>query len=700
MNLKTNREQSHSPQILVVDDERDARLLIRKELEAAGFGVYESPDGVSALTDITRYQPDLVLLDVKMPGMDGISVCQSIRAMEAFKKIPILMLTGVDGLEYIRRAFDAGATDFINKTTNLGFVSQRIRYVLRNIEQQDALFTNQRQLEEAQRVAKLGYWKFSVDISNFSLSEQARKILCISPTGFDNTLNGYLNLIHISDRDMMKSAIECALYEKESFSIDYRIIDVTGKKIYIHSQGEVVEGVDGSVIAILATVQDISERKKSEATFEHMALYDGLTDLCNRSLFQNRLAHSMAMAHREEKLLALCFLDLDNFKQVNDTLGHAVGDELLKSVAKRLKSSMRQGDVIARLGGDEFGIVVEGLSTIDELEKIVTKLRNRLGKMHHIRGHDLLVSASIGVTLYPLDSADKNTILANADAAMYKAKELGGNRFCFYSHDMDDRSHRRLDMEQKLRNALKNNELRVYYQPRMQLDSGDIVAVEALLRWQHPDFGLLPPSKFIKIAEETGLIYPIGLWLLKSACTQILKWKRLGLGDLHLAINMSGRQFAQQDMIRHMQKIMLEIGFNPQHLIIEITENVAMRNITSVTETLSQIKAMGAVVAIDDFGAGHSSMNHLQRLPIDMLNIDRSFIMNVAGRERDGATARAIIALAHGLGLKVIAEGVETQTQVDFLRKYKCDAMQGHFISPPVPAAEVVPLLESRELTV
>lgn len=699
MNLKSNTGQHH-PKILVVDDEKDARLLIRKELEGAGFAVYESVDGVAALKDITQYHPDLVLLDVMMPGMDGISVCQSIRSIEEFSKTPILMLTGVDGLDYIRRAFDAGATDFINKTTNLGFVAQRIRYVLRNIKQRDALFTHHHQLEEAQRVAKLGYWKLSVDINNFSLSDQARKILGINQSGFNNSLEGYLNLIHVGDRDVMKSAIECALYEKEPFSVDYRIIDVSGKKVHIHSQGEVVEGVDGSVMAILATVQDISERKKSEATFEHMALYDALTDLCNRSLFQNRLAHSMAMAHREEKLLALCFIDLDNFKQVNDTLGHAIGDELLKSVAKCLKSSMRQGDIIARLGGDEFGIAIEGLSNIEELEKIVSKLRARLGEMHEIRGHDLLVTASIGVTLYPLDSVDKNTMLANADAAMYKAKELGGNRYCFYSHDMDDRSHRRLDMEQKLRNALEADELRVFYQPQVNTRTGRIIGIEALLRWQHPDYGLLTPSKFIRIAEETGLIYPIGLWVLKTACIQVLKWKKKGLGELRLAVNMSARQFAQRDMLVHMQRIMQEVGFDPSFLNIEITETVAMHNIVNVTETLQQVKAMGAKVSIDDFGAGHSSMNHLQRLPIDSLNIDRSFIMNVAGRERDGATARAIIALAHGMGLKVIAEGVETSAHVNFLKKYKCDEMQGYHFSPPVPASELTPLLESCELTV
>jgi diguanylate cyclase (GGDEF)-like protein/PAS domain S-box-containing protein len=686
-----------TPLILVVDDEQDTRILLRNELEACGFLVEEASSGVVALDRLRIIQPDLILMDVIMPKMDGIATCQAMREQPGFQDIPILMLTGVDGIDYIRRAFDAGATDFINKTHNLGIVSQRIRYALRNHQQKDALFSSRTQLELAQRVAKLGYWKLDIQSLRLTLSDQARVMFGYEPTQFDSNLKSYLSLVHLNDQEKVRSAIDCAIWQADPFEIDYRILDIQGNKRYIHTMGDVIADVKGRAVSILGTVQDITELKKAESTFEHMALYDGLTDLCNRHLFLNRLDHVMASAHRDEKLLAVCFIDLDGFKKINDNLGHAIGDELLKSVAKHLKNNVRKGDIVARLSGDEFALALEGINSVDELNKIVDKIRTRLSQPHRIRGHEILSPASIGVTLYPLDGSSKTDLLKNADAAMYRAKQLGGDQYCFYTHDMRDRTQRRLELEQHLRHALARSELRIYYQPQVDVKTGKIVGVEALLRWQHPEYGLLPPVKFIHIAEETGLIFPIGLWVMETAFRQLRQWHSQGFAQLRLAVNLSARQFLQRDLPQSLRKIMNNIHFDPQFLSVEITESVAMNNIEGATRAVEQFKALGAQVSIDDFGAGHSSMNHLQRLPVDSLNIDRSFIMNIAGREKDGATAKAIIGLAHGLGLRVIAEGVETTTQVEFLKNQQCDELQGHHFSPPVPAEKMTQFLATYQ---
>ena len=684
-----------SYRVLIVDDDGDARLLLKRELNAGGFEVDEARDGATALEHLRHHKSDIILLDVLMPGMDGIETCRAIRAMKCCEATPILMLTGADGIEFIRSAFNAGATDFINKTSNLGFVSQRIRYSLRNHEITQELCRHEQQLVRAQRVAGLGYFRLDVKSGKLILSEEACHIYHIQPNKFAGTLKAYLDLVHARDRDSVKLAINAALYEYKPFNVDHCITLPDGGEGYVHAQGEVIYDDDKDPDFMLCTVQDITQRKRAEAQMHHQAYYDSLTDLCNRRLFLERLTHAMALARREEKLLAVCFFDLDTFKQINDTLGHAVGDELLRSVAKRLRGTMRQGDLVARISGDEFAVAIEGLNTVDELEVIIDKLRRRLSEPYRIRGHKVIATASIGIALYPLDGDDREAMLIYADAAMYSAKELGGNTYCYYTHDMNDKTRRRLEMENRLRHALDNNELQVYYQPQINADSGKIIGLEALLRWNHPEQGLLPPAKFIAIAEETGLIHSIGEWVLRTACEQIMAWKHQGYGDLRVAVNMSARQFARENIVARVKSVLLATGFDPTDLTIEINEKVVMQNVLSHRNTINEFKAMGVRLAIDDFGIGHSSMTHLQQLSVDALNIDRSFIMRIAGRENDGAMAKAIIALAHSMDFTVTAEGVETQSHVEFLKRYHCDELQGHHFSPPVPAEQVPSLLQA-----
>lgn len=681
------------PTVLLVDDDPDERLLMRRELEADGMEVHECHSGKMALRALAGFTPNVILLDVVMPGQDGIDVCRDIRAMQSCDDIPILMLTGVDGVDYIRRAFDAGATDFITKSTNLQFVSQRIKYALRNSSRTEDLKVWQRNLKKVHQLAGMGYWQLSVGNCQVNLSDEALRLFGLERNEFENTFSGFLDLVHLNDRDSVKAAIDSALYNRQKLNVDYRIVTRNGIECYVNLQGEVIYD-NGRPMNVVGIVQDITERKKSEATIQHQALYDSLTDLSNRRLFHDRLAHAMSTAHREEKLLAVCFFDLDNFKMINDNLGHAVGDELLKSVAKRLRSTMRQGDIIARISGDEFAVAIEGLSNVDELEKIVEKIRLRLSQPYRIRGHKVYTSASIGIALYPLDSADRDAMLRNADAAMYRAKELGGNTFCYYTYDMNDKARRRLEMEKNLRHAIDRNELRLYYQPQIDSDTNSIIGVEALLRWQHPDFGLLSPAKFLPVAEESGLIFSLGQWVLATACKDLLAWHRAGYPDLRLTLNMSARQFMQEGVIDNIKQVLATYRFNPRQLCVEVSESVAMKNISGTIDLFGQLRALGLRTAIDDFGAGHSSMNLLHKLPIDTLNIDRSFIMRIAEREQDGNTAKGMIALAHSLGLRVVAEGVETKTQVEFLKSQNCDVLQGYYFSPPIPVRELDDVLK------
>jgi diguanylate cyclase (GGDEF)-like protein/PAS domain S-box-containing protein len=434
-------------------------------------------------------------------------------------------------------------------------------------------------------------------------------------------------------------------------------------------------------------------RKQAEEALQFVAKHDALTKLSNRIMFQDRLELAVARAKRNGSRLAVMFIDMDRFKVINDTLGHEAGDTLLREVAKRLTGTLRTSDTVARLGGDEFVVLLEEVSKPVYVGGVAQKLIDSLGASFLISGQEYHITASIGISTYPDDSDDIQTLLKNADIAMYRAKEQGRNAFQFYSAQMNVHSIERLALESSLRRALERNELVLHYQPRIEIRGGRITGVEALARWQHPEMGLVPPGKFIPLAEETGLIVPIGEWALAAACAQHRAWERDGLGHLRVAVNLSPRQFQQGDLLKSVARVLAQTGCNPKSLEFEITEGVVMRNPESAVTLLQQLKDMGIHISIDDFGTGYSSLAYLKRFPIDSLKIDRSFVMDVPEDSDDVAINVAVIAMAHSLGLKVVAEGVETQEQLDFLRKEGCDEMQGYFFSKPLPVEQVTALL-------
>jgi diguanylate cyclase (GGDEF)-like protein len=440
------------------------------------------------------------------------------------------------------------------------------------------------------------------------------------------------------------------------------------------------------------------ERHRSERRLAEMAQFDQLTGLANRVLFRDYLRKTLARAERHRQLVAVMLLDLDRFKTINDTHGHEAGDLLLQQIAQRLKGALRESDLVARLGGDEFIVVMDGLSDPSAIAGFATRILDVVRQPVRLGSYDVVTSASIGISVYPTDVDNIDELQASADAAMYRAKEQGADRFHFYTMAMRVHAAKRLEVENGLRGALIRREFRLHYQPQVDLQTGTIQGVEALLRWQHPRRGLVGPSEFVPVAEETGLIVPIGAWVLRTACGQLRAWRSAGYPSMHVAVNFSARQFQNEDLALVVAAILEQCDLAPRFLEIEITESDILKNPGRAQSLLREFTDLGVRIALDDFGTGYSSLNHLRSFPGASIKIDRSFVGNVCTERHDAAIVRSLIVMAHNLNLRVVAEGVETAEQLAFLRDNACDAIQGFLVSRPVPADQITPDLLSRPL--
>jgi len=456
---------------------------------------------------------------------------------------------------------------------------------------------------------------------------------------------------------------------------------------------------DASVVEhCIAIKRDITAQKIYEAQLDRMAHHDSLTGLPNRLLFSDRLTQRIAEARRRGEQVAVMFLDMDRFKLVNDTLGHNSGDRLLTQVADRLKTALRDADTVARMGGDEFTVILSQVRDLDDASMIARRILDTVSKPFHLGGHELYLTASIGISVFPSDGSDVETLVRNADAAMYHAKESGRDMFHFYTEALNTAAVERMTLEAALRKAIEREELLAYYQPRLDIHSGRVLGVEALVRWQHPDLKIVTPDQFIPLAEETGLIVPIGEWMLQNACRQNKSWQDQKLGPLEVGVNISARQFQLADLVDLVRRTLSETDLDPAYLVLELTESALMLNPDHAVKVLSKLKKLGVKLFIDDFGTGYSSLSHLKYFPIDAVKIDQSFVRNITTDADDAAIAGAVVAMAHSLKLKVIAVGVETLEQLDFLRSLDCDQMQGYFVSRPVPAEDLAHVLTSEDL--
>ena len=449
----------------------------------------------------------------------------------------------------------------------------------------------------------------------------------------------------------------------------------------------------GRIVNHVAIFTDITKRKMAEERINHLANYDPLTGLANRNLLQDRLSQAIAHAHRHSESLALLFLDLDHFKIVNDSLGHHIGDRLLKSVSERLLDCVREEDTVARQGGDEFIIILTEISRQEDVTLIVNKILHALSLPFYFDNHEIFVSVSVGIALYPRDGVDENVLMKNADSALYRAKEEGRSCYQFYTPEMNAHASKRLELENGLRRALEQDEFMLHYQPQVDLHSGEIVGVEALVRWQHPEKGMVPPSEFIPVMEETGMIVPLGKWILRTACTQARAWLDQGF-DLKVSVNLSARQFKGQDFVTVAREILDDTGIAGKYVDLELTESILIEQSEPIYGILQQIKALDIQLSVDDFGTGYSSLSYLKLFPIDKIKIDQSFVRDISVDMEDTAIVEAIIAMAHSLRLKVIAEGVETAAQLAFLASHRCDEIQGYYFSKPLPEQEVTAMLQ------
>jgi len=678
------------PLILVVDDEKLTRLLERSALEQAGFVVEEAEDGAMALSAFERLKPDAVLLDVMMPELDGFSACARMRKLPGGDLTPIFIVTGLDDLESISRAYEVGATDFIAKPINWGVLGHHVRYMLRAARGLLRL-----KLSEAKNQALLNAipdLMFRINKEGIFLEAKGSKevVYSLPPQEFVGK-----RLDEVLPRDVAQktsSHVTRAFQTGETQLFVYEL--QTGDSTHYYEARIVVSGEE----EVLAIVRDVTERIRAEEQILRLAYYDSLTGLPNRLLFKDRLSQAMANAQRYGRKVAVMFLDLDHFKRINDTLGHNFGDLLLQRVGDRLMTCVRSTDsiarmvpeetkpTVARMGGDEFILLLSNIKQVQHVAIVAQRILNGLSQPFMVGTQEIYTSVSIGITIYPIDSEDPETLLKYADTAVYQAKEKGRNNYQFYTGSMNVAAVERFTIENQLRRALARNEFQLYYQAQVDIRRRKVVGVEALVRWVHPEKGLVSPLSFIPLAEETGLIVPIGQWILRTACAQNQIWQKAGFAPVRMTVNISRIQFRGKNFVENVVRTLADIGLDPQHLELELTESAVMENVEATLATLHALKERGIQLAIDDFGTGYSSLSYLKRFPIHTLKIDRSFVKDLDRDPNAAAIGKSIIGLAHNLSLQVLAEGVETEQQMEFLQKCGCDHMQGYLFHMPEPA--------------
>lgn len=696
---------SHGQLALIVDDEDTARMVATRVLTKAGFDVREASNGESALALLNELRPSVILLDVEMDRMDGFTACEEIRKLPWFGNTPIIMLTSHDDPASIDRAYRAGATDFASKPINWTLLRHRLLYVIRGAEVVS-------ELASAQRIARMGSWRWTIAEGITRWSEGLQQV-----SGVALPANGdLLNLVHPDDRPQLEHGLKQAR-GKESMHLTHRILQSDGSSKVVEHRAEPILSHSGEVVGLMGTVHDVTEREATLERIHQLAYCDEVTALPNRRAFRRQLDVAIAQARKNQHMLAVLYLDIDDFKLVNDSLGHSTGDLLLRSIGERLKEAVRLTDVsvkmsdvpvaasayqadegpAARLGGDEFAVLLSKIRHPRDAEAVADRILKLLRQPIVVDGRNLIASPSIGIAVYPRDAGDADSLLNNADTAMYAAKRTGKNSCRCYDSTLSESAQRRMLIETHLRSALDNDELSLNYQPQICVATSAIVGVEVLLRWNSRELGFVGPAEFIPVAEDTGLVLPIGEWVLRTACVQFENWCAAGVVVPRIAVNISMRQFSQIDFVGRVASILDETNMQRASLELEITESMLAEDVHSAIEKLQDLKALGIALSIDDFGTGYSSLSYLKKFPIDRLKIDQSFIRDIDHDESDVAITKSIIGMARGLALGVVAEGVESSEHLSTLAELGCDEAQGYLLTRPLSKDDFVEWLNEYE---
>jgi diguanylate cyclase (GGDEF)-like protein len=682
--------------LLLVDDDTLLRRMAAQALRHAGFELSEAADGARALAHFAKQPSDLVLLDLEMPGLSGHEVCARIRALPTGGQVPILILTGHDDTDSIALAYQSGATDFITKPINWMLLSHRVRYALRASRAAEAVRRSEQSKARAQQLASLGSWAVKPDGRLLASAELLR--LYGAPAGAPWTAQDFLAHVQDADRPQV-AALRCAMAASGTpYQTEFGVRRVDGARRRMFEQAAPVTDERGRPRGFEGITQDITDRVQAAERIRQLACYDETTGLPNRRFFVDLAAPSLERARRNGSTCAVIHVDINRFASVNDALGQAAGDAVLNVMAQRLQSWIRGYDlvaggpaaadhgVVARVGSNAFTLLIEDLAGQAQAATVARRLIDAIAQPIELASQSLVLTASMGIALFPTDAQDAAGLTQCAEQAMHVAKAAGRGQRRFFDEALNKRAASLLQRETELRHAIEAGQLRLHFQPKRDACRGAWAGAEALVRWQHPERGLVPPSDFIPLAEETGLVLPMTDWLLEAACAQLRAWADARLPCLPLSVNLAAPSLADPGLPGKLNALIRRFNVPASSLVLEITETMLMRNVESLVERLQALRSQGYGLSLDDFGTGYSSLSYLKRFPIDELKIDRAFVTDVASGGRDSALAIAIIALARGLELRVVAEGVETVEQSAFLLQHGCNLQQGYLFSKPLAA--------------
>ena len=705
-NPTVDQDLPEQPRVLLVDDDEVNLLLTAIALRERGFDITEASSGEEALRTVSGWTPDIIVLDAMMPELDGFETCSRLREMPGFESTPVLMLTGLDDEASINRAYQVGATDFFVKSTQWSLLAGRLRYLLRSSRTRIELERSKARLARAQDLARMGSFEWHRGAGGFVLATEALRVFGYGPNEPLDFI-GVMRMVPRDERQLFMRLLREVMAHNSVLVTDVAVTLVDGRQRVLHIEAEPEFNEHGNASGYTGVIQDVTDRRLAEDKIRQLANFDALTGLPNRRQLIWRAERAIEAARRSGHEVGLLLIDLDRFKVINDTLGHAAGDELLMEVGRRLRACVRHSDqimegllesvggrshrtleAVGRLGGDEFVALLPEVTDERDAERVAQRVLEALREPIFIAGQECFVTASVGIAIYPRDGTTTADLLRNSDVAMYAVKSQGRNASALYTPQLAGRGREKLELESALHKAIERNEIVLHYQPKIDVRAARMVGAEALMRWQRGD-KLVPPGDFIPLAEETGLIVPLSEWALREAARQAKVWQlNFGFSDA-IAVNLPNRLFERSDLVEHIHQCVSAYGVPHRAIQLEITETGLMKDLQNVIPALHRLNEVGVEISIDDFGTGYSSLAYLTTLPISEVKIDRSFVRDLGITPQSSAVVTAIIALARSLGLRVIAEGVETLRQMEVLHRLGCSVMQGFLFSRPLAADDL-----------